>query len=415
MNKKLIAAAVSAAVIAPVAAQAESSFYASIRNAIDLSDLSGDGTTDISTVSSRFGFKGDTDIGNGMTAHGRYEFSIGTDKESAKSYVRKDGSTGTTGVDDVRIATVGLSGSFGRVDIGNQWSSYFNSFGTLVSPTFSLGYYLYSSVGQGPLRSSNTIKYSNTFGPLYAELDVRLNESNEGADVAEKIRGDGMGLGLSYSVTDNITIAAAFDNDDRDGDGTAATLGFAADDTGGDRVLAKPTFGGDASRDEQRMGIAVKATFGGLWAVLGWQNLETDDVTATISGTVDVNDDGTVDGDDDATYVGITVADGTIAEADVKTSGADIDTMFAWVGGSLGEKTNWNVGYANADDGVDNDDAAIRSGKLVSGIGDSEQLTWGIYHNIGGGLKLFYEGVSLESENKGWDGDRHLLGMRVDF
>ncbi len=46
MNKKLIAAAVSAAVMAPVAAHAESSFYARVNNAIDINDLSGDGTTD---------------------------------------------------------------------------------------------------------------------------------------------------------------------------------------------------------------------------------------------------------------------------------------------------------------------------------------------------------------------------------
>ena len=84
MNKKLIAAAVSAAVIAPVAAQAESSFYARVNNAIDINDLSGDGTTDVSGVSSRFGFKGNTDIGNGMTAHGRYEFSTSSDKERGR-------------------------------------------------------------------------------------------------------------------------------------------------------------------------------------------------------------------------------------------------------------------------------------------------------------------------------------------
>ena len=106
----------------------------------------------ISGVSSRFGVKYSQEMGNGLTAHGKYEFSTTTDKEGA-------------GINDTRVATVGLSGAFGRIDVGNQWSAYFDTFGTLVSPTYTLGYYLYSSVGGGPFRASNTIKYSNSFGP----------------------------------------------------------------------------------------------------------------------------------------------------------------------------------------------------------------------------------------------------------
>ena len=45
----------------------------------------------------------------------------------------------------------------------------------------------------------------------------------------------------------------------------------------------------------------------------------------------------------------------------------------------------------------------------------AKQLTWGVYHNLGGGMKLYYEATTLESENKKWDGSAHLLGMRVDF
>ena len=172
MNRKLIAAAVSAAVIAPVAAQAESEFYGSIRNAIELNDITGDGTTDLSGVVSRLGFKGSSDIGNGMTVSGRYEFSATTDKEG-------DDDKGKRGIGDVRLAQVGISGGFGSVTLGQQWSSYFNTFGTLVSPTMSLGYYIYSSVGAGIVRTSNTIQYSNSFGPVSAYLDVRLDDDRK--------------------------------------------------------------------------------------------------------------------------------------------------------------------------------------------------------------------------------------------
>ena len=146
MNKKLIAAAVSAAVMAPVASQADATVYGRINNAIDLkSPATGDGTTAISSISSRFGVKASSDIGNGLTAHGKYEFDVKTDKEQD--------SIGQGGVTDVRVATVGLSGSFGSVNIGNQWSAYFDTLGTLISPTYTLGYYIYSSIGGGPYRS----------------------------------------------------------------------------------------------------------------------------------------------------------------------------------------------------------------------------------------------------------------------
>ena len=138
-------------------------------------------------------------MGNGLTASGKYEFSTSTDNEG--------------GINDGRVAKVGISGAFGSVAVGNQWSAYFDTFGTLVSPTYTLGYYLYSSVGGAPFRASNTIKYSNTYGPLYLELDVRFNGSNEDSAAGEKIRGDGIGLGLSFAVNDNLTIAAAFDNE----------------------------------------------------------------------------------------------------------------------------------------------------------------------------------------------------------
>ena len=314
MNKKLIAVAVASTVAAPAISMADGhvQVYGRINNAIKITD----DNTDVAGVSSRFGIRYNKDLGNGMGVHGRYEFFTVTDREEA--------SAGRGGVADIRIATVGVSGAFGRVDIGNQWSAYFDTFGTLVSPTYSLGYFIYSSIGGGPFRSSNTIKYSNSFGPVYVELDVRLNDSEEGADVAEKIRGNGVGLGVSLAATDNITVAAAVDSED----GAAG-----ADDT-------------------DRFGVGVKANFGGFWASLGTQNIDT--------------------------------------------GASDLDSTIAYVGGSLGDSTSWLLGYSTADDAA-----------------DSESVQWGIYHNLGGGLKLYYEATAVDTANT--DDTIHLLGMRVDF
>ncbi len=402
MNKKLIAAAVSAAVVAPVAAYGEVQVYGRINNAIDLNDLAddGDSQTDVSSVSSRFGIKYNKEMGNGLSAHGRYEFSTNTDNER--------------GINDLRIGTVGVSGPFGRVDIGNQWSSYSNTFGTLISPTYTLGYYLYSSVGGGLFRTSNTIKYSNSFGPLYVGLDVRLDDDgNETGSDAEKAAGDGIGLGLSLAVSDSITIAAAFDSEEG-ADGTPAVAATDGTPQSEDFVAAvAPTItdmgvvtagtpqvgtaavnptaakaAGEDLPDTDRIGIAVKGTFGSYWVSVGWQNYEVDD------------------------------DDNTPADDEI-----DIDTAFIYGGGKFGENTSWMLGYAEADDGenavagVANDAGTAGSQfvKAVPETDDSEQFIWAIYHNLGGGLKIYYEAISLDSDNLEKDGDRHLIGMRVDF
>lgn len=242
MNKKLIAVAVAGVVAAPaVYAEGHEGItpYGRINNAIDITD-SGDGNNvDLSGVASRFGFKGAGDIGNGLTAVGRYEFSTVTDKEG-------------TGVGDTRLAYVGLSGGFGTITMGNQWSAFFNSVGTFMSPTYSLGYYLYSSVAGGPFRTSNTIKYANSFGPVSLEADFRLNESGEDNDVAEKLNGDGYGIGVTVAPTDNFTVAVSADSEENNND---AETGAIVEDT-------------------DRVGIAFNASFGGFGVSLGHQNLE---------------------------------------------------------------------------------------------------------------------------------------------
>ncbi len=401
MNKKLIAAAVSAAVVAPVASHADAVLYGRINNAIDINDISdaedADSTTNLSGVASRIGVRANADVGNGLSVHGQYEFGTTTDKEKAND-------EGAGGIEDVRIATVGVSGGFGRVDVGNQWSAYYNTFGTIVSPTYTLGYYMYTAVGGGAFRASNTIKYSNSFGPVTAQLDVRLNEDGaETADTAETLRGEGIGLGLSFAVTDNITIAAAFDSEEREDandDPGRPAITLTADATADDGILATGEITDDEiGHDEDRLGIAVKANFGGFWAALGWQNVQYDDwEDIAVGGTIDLDDD---DGSTAATAV-----DATVEAPD------EVNTVFLWGGGNFSEQTSWMVGYSEADDGievVDNDTG------VTAETDDATQLTVGIYHNVGGGLRLYYEGVSLESENRTWDGAHHLFGMRVDF
>ncbi|MGI9318911.1 MAG: porin, partial [bacterium] len=306
MNKKLIAVAVASTLAAP-AVYADITPYGRINNAIDITDLKGeDNVVDVSNVSSRFGFKGSGDIGNGMTAIGRYEFSTTTDKE-------------LNNVNDLRLGYVGLSGGFGTITMGNQWSAYYNSVGTHLSPTYSIGYYLYSVVAQGPFRTSNTIKYANSFGPVSLELDIRVNDSEEDNDVAEKLNGNGGGIGLTFNATDDLAIALAFDNEENnslvDADTGAVTT---VDDT-------------------ERTAIAGKWSFGGNYAlILGYQKAEQ--------------------GDD-----------------------LEVEHTQLYFSAGLGEKTSLLVGFGTAEfdrTGIDND-------------AEPESIFLGVYHNMGGGLRLY--------------------------
>ncbi|MGB5670049.1 MAG: porin, partial [Sedimenticolaceae bacterium] len=88
MNKKLLAAAVVAAVAASPAAFADSTVYGKLHTAIQYNDLEvpdgAGGKLDRSNYSvesnaSRLGFKGSEDLGNGLKAIYQIEFGISSD------------------------------------------------------------------------------------------------------------------------------------------------------------------------------------------------------------------------------------------------------------------------------------------------------------------------------------------------
>ncbi|MGR3915120.1 MAG: porin [Gammaproteobacteria bacterium] len=429
--KKILITAV-AATLAPAAAHAQIIAYGRIASHIDINDTvkdnpftpathEGDTPKRFASIngSGRFGIKYDGNVGPGLNTHARYEFSTTTDKESSDAFVRSGNVTksGTSGIKDIRIATAGISGLFGRIDIGNQWSSYFNTFGTLISPTYTLGSFLYSAVGGGAYRTSNTIKYSTTFGPVSAELDMRFNESDETADTAETLRGDGYGLGIRIAISRQLTLAFAVDSEER-ADGEPANIGtlgdFAPDPESGNRLLGKyPDYdAGNLIPDEDRLGISAKATFnGGYWLALGWQNYKTDDLpslTPTLPHPLDRNDDG------DTADPGEAPANQTSPRP-----GKNITSYFLYGGGTISPKTTWLLGYAQADDSRFGPIAInLKADELqlvFADQGKSEQITWGIYRNIGAGFNLYYEASRLESEVQYRDGFVHLLGMRVRF
>ena len=256
MNKKLIAAAVSAAVVAPVAAYGEATVYGSITNAIKLVSpdaANKESSTNLAGLSSRIGFKASSDLGNGLTASAKLELGVVSDdnislNDNDRTPDDDDGGDDKDPFDKTRVATVGLSGGFGSVTLGQQWSAYFNTFGTLVSPTYTVGH----AASPNQFRTGNTIQYANAFGPIGLQVDVRLDEG-DGTDANEK---GGTGIGLTLNLIENLTIGVASDSQEK----------------------------GAGNDDADNFGISAKYNFGPVQIAAGVQNEEEGD--AETDGTV---------------------------------------------------------------------------------------------------------------------------------
>ena len=103
MKKQLIALAVAAAVITPMAAMAEATVYGRAHVSLDFDDDGVDSSTNISSNASRVGFKASMDLDNGMKAGAQMEGTVGVD---------------AGGFNLNRNTFASLGGGFGEVRIG---------------------------------------------------------------------------------------------------------------------------------------------------------------------------------------------------------------------------------------------------------------------------------------------------------
>lgn len=113
MNKKLVAAALGLAFAAPVFADSSNvTLYGRVHQALDLqsTDTAGaesGGNFTIEDVASRFGIRGQEDLGGGLSAIFAYEFGVDTD-------------TVTSAPLSTRHAYLGFKGAYGLAVIGSQ-------------------------------------------------------------------------------------------------------------------------------------------------------------------------------------------------------------------------------------------------------------------------------------------------------
>lgn len=218
MKKSLIALAVLSAVAG--AAQAQSSnvtIYGLVDMGIQRQDIGGTATTALDSGNqsgSRLGFKGTEDLGGGLKANFKLEMGVFADNGASQG-----------GLTFGRQAYVGLSGNFGSVNFGRQYTPMFlaiDSFdpfstgltsGTAGASTSSFGAAAYMEPNVVGPRKNNSVTYStNDLGGFVGSLMYGLgneipgnNQSGRYMSMSAAYTAGPMYLVGVYSDSENVT------------------------------------------------------------------------------------------------------------------------------------------------------------------------------------------------------------------
>ncbi|MEG2566019.1 MAG: porin [Acinetobacter sp.] len=239
MNRKVLALLVPALLAAGTANAAE--IYNKNGNKLDFYgkmvgehvmnvDDSGNGDDNSDDTSyARFGVKGETQINDGLTGYGQFEYNIKADKP--------EGSQGSA----TRLAYAGLKWvDFGSFDYGRNYGVVYDAMGYTDMLVEWGGDGLVFTDNYMTGRSNGLATYRNTdfFGLVEglnvalqyqgknSDSDAGVKKSNGNTDV-KKANGDGFGLSATYDI-DGFGFAAAYSRSDRtdaqsaDGRGDAA-------------------------------------------------------------------------------------------------------------------------------------------------------------------------------------------------
>ncbi len=189
-----IAMAVAGIVAAPIAVQAGADeIYASARVGVTYQDSGDVADFTVKSFASRFGMRGETDLGNGLTGFGRYE--VGMDFNGSGSSITN------------RHRYVGLKGDWGSLLMGQTYQTWYNFVvGPLDNPWWHSGGNMVEYRG----RSDNAITYAGGGGAFaFGITGYFLSDPEETAP-------DGIELGASFGLGDS-TLAVAYSTVDEDG------------------------------------------------------------------------------------------------------------------------------------------------------------------------------------------------------
>ena len=164
----------------PSAVFAEASWYGSLRPAIE---IGGGEDAKLIDGNSRWGIKGSSEAGEGLTAVYRFETEM-----RVTDAVQWRG----------RLAYAGLSGGFGSLTIGQVWGAAYNATGAI---TDNARFYGNSHTGY---RTGNALSYAVTAGSLSMQIDAVM-DGDTNTDKAV----DALQFGLSVDLGDIGTVAFA--------------------------------------------------------------------------------------------------------------------------------------------------------------------------------------------------------------
>jgi len=290
-----IAMAVAGIAAAPVAVQAGADeVYASARVGLIYTDTGGTADFDVNNMSSRFGMRGETDLGNGLTGFGRYEFSV------------TDSGVG------LRHRYVGLKGDWGSVLMGQTNHTFYNYVvGPLDNPWWFSGITMidYRS------RDDHGITYAGGSGNM--SFGATLFFQNDTEETAP----DAIELGIDFGLGDS-TIALAWASVDEDG-------GFTG--SGGQGVQ------GASQTDEDIIGLA-------------WHGIGIGDTSLGVSYMMQDDDSGIV--------VDWLIGNAYVHVEQLSLDAADVDPLTLTLGytQSLGRKTTMWYEIATVDADTDDSD-----------------------------------------------------------
>ncbi len=178
-RRTIFAALLLTTAVSSVASAAyESDLYASLRFGVANTKVGDESNTNVVSRYSRIGFKGSTDLGNGLKGFGHYEYEV-------NGVVTDD-------IDDrTRLGYVGIEGGFGKILVGQNYHTFYNFIvGPADIPWDYSGFALVTYQG----RTSESLTYAGDFGPVSVGASLRFDSDREAEDL------DDIELGASYQA-----------------------------------------------------------------------------------------------------------------------------------------------------------------------------------------------------------------------
>ncbi len=276
-----IAMAVAGIVAAPIAVQAGADeIYASARVGLKYTDTGGKADFDVKSFASRFGARGETDLGNGLTGFGRYEW--GVDFNGGNTFNDTDGEEQTVDNITTRHRYVGLKGDWGSVLIGRTYQTFYNF---VVGPLDNPWWHSTNTMVLAPGRTDNAITYAGGSGAFAFGITGYFQPDDNETEP------DGLELGASFGLGDS-TLGIAWSSVDEDG--SIATQGAQKSDEDVIAVawsgigIGSTTLGLSYMQQDDDDGFVIDWGFGNAYfhgEMLGLDATDQDQVDLTLGYT----------------------------------------------------------------------------------------------------------------------------------